>query len=117
MPRNNAARGEPCSPDSATGDEPRATVSAAHTLAPTGARILIVDDNPRVRRSTAAALSRIGFHVMTAEDGAPAIQIAETTPPDLAIIDFEMPTPGIVVVRAPQRALRQRGVGRGPVRR
>jgi signal transduction histidine kinase len=81
------------------GDEPRATVSAAHTLAPTGARILIVDDNPRVRRSTAAALSRIGFHVMTAEDGAPAIQIAETTPPDLALVDFEMPTPGIVVVR------------------
>ncbi|MEO8550166.1 MAG: response regulator, partial [Kofleriaceae bacterium] len=80
-------------------DEPRAAVSAQHSLAPTGARILIVDDNPRVRRATAAALSRIGFHVMTAEDGAPAIQLAETTPPDLAIVDFEMPTPGIVVVK------------------
>ncbi|HEX7703096.1 MAG TPA: hypothetical protein VF403_20300, partial [Kofleriaceae bacterium] len=65
-------------------EETRANLSAAHTLAPTGARILIVDDNPRVRRSTAAALSRIGFHGMTAEDGAPAIQIAESTPPDLA---------------------------------
>ncbi|MFT3694234.1 MAG: hybrid sensor histidine kinase/response regulator [Kofleriaceae bacterium] len=80
-------------------DEPRATVSAAHSLAPTGARILIVDDNARVRRSTAAALSRIGFHVMTAEDGAPAIQIAESTPPDLAVVDYEMPTPGIIVVK------------------
>jgi signal transduction histidine kinase len=79
--------------------EPRATVSGVHSLAPAGARILIVDDNPRVRRSTAAALSRIGFHVMTAEDGAPAIQLAESTPPDLALVDFEMPTPGIVVVR------------------
>ncbi|CAN5426716.1 ATP-binding protein [soil metagenome] len=77
----------------------RASVSGAHSLAPTGARILIVDDNPRVRRSTAAALSRIGFHVMTAEDGAPAISLIENTPPDLALIDFEMPTPGIVVVR------------------
>jgi signal transduction histidine kinase len=86
-------------PPPVAADEPRATVSAAHSLAPTGARILIVDDNPRVRRSTAAALSRIGFHVMTAEDGAPAILLAETTPPDLAIVDFEMPTPGIVVVK------------------
>ena len=64
-----------------------------------GTRILVVDDNARVRRSTAAALSRIGFHVMTAEDGAPAIAIAENTPPDLVLVDFEMPTPGLVVVR------------------
>jgi signal transduction histidine kinase len=67
--------------------------------APSGTRILVVDDNPRVRRSTATALSRIGFHVMTAEDGAPAIVLAESTPPDLALVDFEMPTPGLVVVR------------------
>ena len=39
------------------------------------------------------------FHVMTAEDGAPAISLAETTAPDLALVDFEMPTPGIVVVK------------------
>jgi signal transduction histidine kinase len=67
--------------------------------APSGTRILVVDDNARVRRSTATALSRIGFHVMTAEDGAPAIALAENTPPDLALVDFEMPTPGLVVVR------------------
>lgn len=36
---------------------------------------------------------------MTAEDAAPAIALVETTPPDLALIDFEMPTPGLVVVR------------------
>lgn len=36
---------------------------------------------------------------MTAEDGAPAIQIAESTPPDLAVVDYEMPTPGILVVK------------------
>jgi signal transduction histidine kinase len=76
--------------------EPRSTGPIA---APSGTRILIVDDNPRVRRSTAAALSRIGFHIMTAEDGAPAVALAENTPPDLALVDFEMPTPGLVVVR------------------
>lgn len=67
--------------------------------APAGVRILIVEDNPRVRRSTATLLSRIGFHVMTAEDGGPAIELAETNPPDLALVDFEMPTSGLVVVR------------------
>ena len=67
--------------------------------APSGVRILIVDDDPRVRRVVATAMSRAGFHVFTAEDGAPALQIAEHTPPDLAIVDFSMPTPGLEVVK------------------
>lgn len=73
--------------------------SKPHTVAPAGVRILIVDDNPRVRRSTATLLSRIGFHVMTADDADPAIALVEATPPDLALIDFEMPTSGLVAVR------------------
>jgi signal transduction histidine kinase len=73
--------------------------SMTQPLAPTGTRILVVDDNPRLRRSTATALSRIGFHVMTAEDGLPAIALAENTAPDLALIDYDMPTPGLNVVR------------------
>lgn len=64
-----------------------------------GVRILIVDDDARVRRAVSAAMSRAGFHVFTAEDGAPAITVAEQTPPDLAIVDFNMPTPGIEVVK------------------
>jgi two-component system, sensor histidine kinase and response regulator len=67
--------------------------------APSGVRILIVDDDARVRRIIANAMSRAGFHVFTAEDGAPALMIAEHTPPDLAIVDFSMPTPGLEVVR------------------
>jgi DNA-binding response OmpR family regulator len=63
------------------------------------ARILVVDDDPRVCRSIANAMSRAGFHVLSAEDGAPALDLAEHTPPDLAIIDFHMPTPGLAVVR------------------
>jgi signal transduction histidine kinase len=68
-------------------------------IAPSGVRILVVDDDPRVRRIVSTAMSRIGFHVFTAEDGAPALVIAEQTPPDLAIVDFSMPTPGLEVVR------------------
>jgi len=67
--------------------------------APAGVRILVVDDEARVRRAIANAMSRAGFHVFTADDGEPALKIAEQTPPDLAIIDFNMPTPGLEVVR------------------
>ena len=61
------------SPKVATSEIPEFTRTTGQSAAPNGTRILVVDDNTRVRRSTAAALSRIGFHVMTAEDGTPAI--------------------------------------------
>ena len=48
-------------------------------------------------------MSRAGFHVFTAEDGGPALTIAEQTPPDIAIVDFNMPTPGIEVVQKLKR--------------
>ena len=65
----------------------------------TGVRILVVDDDPRVRRSITNAMMRSGFHVFSADDGGPALTIAEHTPPDLAIVDFNMPTPGLEVVK------------------
>ncbi|MBK7539825.1 MAG: response regulator [Myxococcales bacterium] len=70
---------------------------------PQGVRVLVVDDDPRVRKTTATMLSRAGFHVVTADDGAPAIAQAETTPPDLAIVDLNMPTSGLEVVRCLKR--------------
>lgn len=67
--------------------------------APSGVRLLVVDDDPRVCRSIANALARIGFHVVTALDGAPALELAAHTPPDVALVDFHMPTPGLTVVK------------------
>jgi two-component system sensor histidine kinase/response regulator len=64
-----------------------------------GVRLLVVDDDPRVCRSIANAMSRVGFHVFSAEDGAPALKLTEQTPPDVAIVDFHMPTPGPAVVK------------------
>lgn len=66
---------------------------------PSGVRILVVDDDPRVCRSIANAMARLGFHVLSAEDGAPALEIAERAPPDVALVDFNMPTPGLTVVQ------------------
>lgn len=79
---------------------PRAGDSGEHPLiAPSGVRILVVDDDPRICRSIANAMSRVGFHVVSADDGAPALELAEQLPPDVAIIDFNMPTPGLSVVK------------------
>jgi DNA-binding response OmpR family regulator len=62
-------------------------------------RVLVVDDDPIVRRALANALARSGFEVTTADDGAIALQLADVTPVELAVIDFHMPTPGLHVVR------------------
>ncbi len=81
--------------------DPPSTISGSSVTAlpVPGVRVLVVDDDPRIRRSTANALSRIGFHVITADDGGPALVMAEQTPPDLAVIDLNMPTYGLDVVR------------------
>lgn len=67
--------------------------------APAGARLLIVDDDPRVRKTLTTAMSRAGLHVFSAEDAATALSLAEHTPPDLALVDFHMPVRGTEVVK------------------
>jgi 4-hydroxy-3-polyprenylbenzoate decarboxylase len=59
-----------------------------------GVRVLVVDDDARVRKAIAGGLSRSHFHVGSADDGAPALEMAEQTPPDLAIVDYHMPAEG-----------------------
>lgn len=66
---------------------------------PSGARVLIVDDDDLILRQMAAGLSSAGYQVVTSNDGIEAIVQAETTPPDLAIVDLEMPTSGFEVIR------------------
>ena len=62
-------------------------------------RVMVVDDDPTIRRTLSSALARGGFDVCTANDGAPAIRLAEVTPPDIAVVDLNMPTGGLEVVR------------------
>jgi signal transduction histidine kinase len=67
---------------------------------PTGVRVLVVDDDVVICRQMAAGLSSAGYQVVTAHDGARALAQAEETPPDLAIVDLEMPgTNGLDVIR------------------
>jgi two-component system response regulator AtoC len=57
-------------------------------------RILIVDDEPSIRRVLAAHLQRDGYRVHDAEDGAQAIERLEAQPYQLLITDLQMPRVG-----------------------
>ena len=66
---------------------------------PVGVRVLVVDDDKVICRQMAAGLASAGYQVVTAHDGAGAIAQAGETPPDVAIVDLEMPTSGLEVIR------------------
>lgn len=53
--------------------------------------ILIVDDDPEIRRLVAALLSREGFDVRTAENGIAMDDILHKVRPDLIILDLMLP--------------------------
>ena len=54
-------------------------------------RILVVDDDPLIRETSALILIREGFQVRTSEDGFSALVQLRTALPDLIIADLRMP--------------------------
>lgn len=54
-------------------------------------RILVIDDEPRVRQVVTAYLEREGFRVDHAADAAEARALLEGPPPDLVILDIMFP--------------------------
>jgi CheY-like chemotaxis protein len=56
-----------------------------------GKRILVVDDEPDIRRYLAAILEDAGFTVETAADGDAALKAVESCAPDLISLDLVMP--------------------------
>jgi CheY-like chemotaxis protein len=56
------------------------------------AKILIVDDNPTNRSFLVTLLGYYGHSLREASDGAEALALASTEPPDLVIADMLMPT-------------------------
>lgn len=55
------------------------------------ARILLVEDDRRVRRATALALEQAGYEVIEVADGDEAIRAVAGRAPDLAILDVMLP--------------------------
>ena len=57
----------------------------------TGPRVLVVDDEPQIRRSLRVALRANGYEVEEAATGAAALEQAATRPPELVILDLSLP--------------------------
>ena len=67
-------------------------------------RILVVDDDPGVRRFIVECLQMLGHEVSQAATGQDGLAMLETDAPDLLIVDFAMPgMNGIDVVQAVRR--------------
>jgi two-component system KDP operon response regulator KdpE len=62
-------------------------------------RVLVVDDDPLLLRAISTVLARDGFDVATARDAMPALDAAEQSRPDIVVVDFNMPTCGLEVVK------------------
>ena len=53
--------------------------------------VMVVDDNRELRLSLGWILSREGYRVLTAENGADGLEAAQQTTPDLILLDLRMP--------------------------
>jgi two-component system KDP operon response regulator KdpE len=53
--------------------------------------ILVVDDEPQIRRVLRATLSSSGYDVISAKDGQEAIEAVTREHPDLILLDVNMP--------------------------
>ncbi len=54
-------------------------------------KVLVIDDEPQIRRALRAGLERSGFTVMAAASGEEGLDMASVHPPDLVILDLAMP--------------------------
>jgi two-component system KDP operon response regulator KdpE len=56
-----------------------------------GARILVIDDEPQIRRALQTALTAHGYTVETAENGSVGLAAVATWTPDVVVLDLVMP--------------------------
>jgi two-component system, OmpR family, response regulator MprA len=76
------------------------TPAAVPSPAASGERVLIVDDDPPLRRMLERTLAAEGFAVTVAADGSAALVQAERAAPDVIVLDVAMPAmDGLAVCR------------------
>jgi len=68
-------------------------------------RLLVVEDDPAIRRGVVAALSFAGYDVLEAADGSRGLELAETAEVDLVLLDVVLPgTDGLAILRRVREA-------------
>lgn len=61
-------------------------------------KVLVIDDEPQIRRALRAGLERTGYAVQAASNGEEGLTFAAEKPPDIVILDLAMPgTDGFAV--------------------
>ncbi|HEV7887337.1 MAG TPA: response regulator, partial [Acidimicrobiales bacterium] len=83
---------------------PPANAAATPQAAGRPHRILVVDDSAVVRQTQHAVLTRAGYEVQTAVDGADALARLQEWPADLALVDVRMPVMDGLALTAALRA-------------
>ncbi len=85
-----------------------AAADAGGDVLPPGCRVLVADDNPANRDLARCLLEPFGVEVQEAVDGEAAVELAETAPFDVILMDIRMPRlDGVGALKAIRR-------GRGP---
>lgn len=56
-----------------------------------GPVVLVVEDHPTMRGALRAILEGEGYHVREAVDGRAALELVATDPPDLVVLDLNIP--------------------------
>lgn len=76
-----------------SGQVPIATLRPADEVVKGSGCLLLADDEPSLRRSTAALLRQLGYEVVLAQDGAEAVALFRREPSrfDLVLLDIMMP--------------------------
>jgi chemosensory pili system protein ChpA (sensor histidine kinase/response regulator) len=64
---------------------------APATPTTTGPKVLVVDDSLFMRRTMETQLTRAGYRVRSAKDGLEALELINEDPPELVLLDIEMP--------------------------
>jgi CheY-like chemotaxis protein len=68
------------------------------------AKILIIDDDPQIRRLIVEILANAGHEVFDVQDGEEGLRLVQIHPPALVITDILMPQPdGLEVIRELRR--------------
>ena len=83
-----------------TGDMSQPVAKPAPKPAPTGFRVLVVDDERALADLVGSYLTRDGFEVSMARDGQQAIEAARQVDPDVMVLDLGLPViDGVEVCR------------------
>lgn len=74
-------------------------------------RVLVIDDDAKTRDLVAAFLGGAGYEVHGAEDGAAGLRLAAAEPPEVVILDLQMPgMDGYKVCQVLRRGLRTKRI-------